>query len=100
MLGKKLLDELEAKDTKFFAFQGEVISDRDIVAWDVRQKARQDAHKLRGDYAPEKFDSTLHGVRTEYTPDEEAILRKASEDLANEKIKEIIENDIEMKPEG
>jgi hypothetical protein len=29
------------------------------VAWDVRQKARMDAHKLRGDYPSERVDHTV-----------------------------------------
>jgi hypothetical protein len=58
-LMKKLKKELEAKETKFFAFQGKVISKRDVIAWGVRQNARQDANKLRGDYAPEKHEHSF-----------------------------------------
>jgi len=31
----------------------------DVVNWSVRQTARMDAHKLRGDYAPQKLEIDL-----------------------------------------
>ena len=52
----RLKKELNAKETKFFSKDGMVIEERNVVAWDIRQKARIDAHKLRGDYAPVKVD--------------------------------------------
>ena len=55
-LAKKLKEELESHETKFFAHQGEVIQQEDVINWATRQKARQDAHKLRGDYPAEKVD--------------------------------------------
>ena len=58
-LAKKLKEELESHETKFFAHQGEVIQQEDVIAWGVRQKARQDAHKLRGDYPVEKVEHTV-----------------------------------------
>ena len=55
-----LLDkELKAEETKFFADKGIVTDQKDVVAWGVRQKARQDAHKLRGDYPVEKVEHTV-----------------------------------------
>ncbi len=71
-LAKKLKKELNAK--KIETFKGtvvnvvpsddpdepdmiesdEVIYSKPMVAWDVRQKARQDAHKLLNHYPPEK----------------------------------------------
>lgn len=52
---KKLKRELNAKEVKVFnnKEQGIVYSDR-LIAWKVRQEARKDAHKLRGDYPAEK----------------------------------------------
>ena len=55
-LAKKLKEELESLETKFFAHQGKVIEQEDVINWATRQKARQDAHKLRGDYPAEKVD--------------------------------------------
>ena len=55
-LARKLKEELESHETKFFAHQGEVIQQEDVINWGTRQKARQDAHKLRGDYPAEKVD--------------------------------------------
>lgn len=51
---KQLKRELKAKETKFFQKDGIVVETRDVIAWDIRQKARIDAHKLRGDYPAEK----------------------------------------------
>ncbi len=49
-LVEKLVEELNATEVKVFNDKGDVIYSTELVAWDVRQKARQDAHKLRGDY--------------------------------------------------
>lgn len=45
---------------------GDTIIEHDEVAWDIRQRARMDAHKLRGDYAPERVDATVRspGIQT------------------------------------
>jgi len=53
-LSRQLKAELRAKETKFFQKDGIVVETRDVIAWDIRQKARIDAHKLRGDYPAEK----------------------------------------------
>jgi len=55
-LAKKLKEELEAKETKFFQFQGNVIEDREVIAWGVRQKAREDANQLLGHVPAEKIE--------------------------------------------
>ena len=39
-LAKKLVEELEAKETKHFAFQGKVEDEKEVIAWDIRQRAR------------------------------------------------------------
>ena len=53
-LVNKLKSELNAKETKFFQKDGYVVEFRNVIAWDVRQRARIDAHKLRGDYPADK----------------------------------------------
>ena len=53
-LASKLKEELEATKTEFFPYQGKVIEKQDVTNWEVRQRARQDAHKLRGDYPAER----------------------------------------------
>lgn len=58
---KQLKKELNAKDTKFFQHEGEVIEIREVIDWSTRQKARIDAHKLRGDYPAEKQEITGAG---------------------------------------
>lgn len=72
-LAKKLKAELNAKETKTFKAKvikterptvgypvvietEEVIYSKPMIAWDVRQKARMDANKLRGDYPAEKHE--------------------------------------------
>jgi len=66
-LAKRLKRELNAKEVKVFksmVYGGdgecgdEIIYSKPLVAWAIRQKARQDAHKLRGDYPAEKLDIT------------------------------------------
>ena len=55
----KLEAELEACETKVFSNALGVIYSDDLTAWNIRQKARMDAHKLRGDYPAEKFEGEL-----------------------------------------
>lgn len=57
---KKLLEELEAKEAKFFTYNGQVIEVRAVPDWNTRQRARMDAHKLRGDYPAERFEGDLN----------------------------------------
>jgi hypothetical protein len=88
MLADKILAELEAKEKKFFAYQGIVVTEREVIAFDVRQKARQDAHKLRGDYTPEKLDVRQHDG-PEYTIEDEETLQKVTEALSTKRIEEL-----------
>lgn len=60
-LGKKLKQELNAKKILFFQKDGEVVSERIVKDMGVRQKARMDAHKLRGDYPAEKHEHSGPG---------------------------------------
>ena len=64
-LTNKLQQELNAKETIFAKFQGAIMDQVDVIDWNIRQKARQDAHKLRGDYPVEKL--TLTHDLTEHT---------------------------------
>lgn len=60
-LAKKAKRELNAKITKAQIPKGgdEFVYSKPMVAWDVRQKARQDIHRLKGDYPVEKHEHTL-----------------------------------------
>lgn len=51
--------ELEACETKVFSTQEGLVYSDPLVAWNIRQKARMDAHKLRGDYPAEKSEVDL-----------------------------------------
>ena len=55
-LAEKLKEELNAKQTKVFQHQGEVIYSADIPALEIQQRARMDAHKLLDHYPKEKIE--------------------------------------------
>ena len=55
-LAKKLKEELDAKETVFSKFRGNLGEQVNVIAWDIRQRARIDAHKLMGDYPAEKHE--------------------------------------------
>ncbi len=61
-LAKKIKEELEAKETKFFQHEGRVKEKVDVIAWGVRQRARQDVHKLLGHYPAEKTQMEHSGT--------------------------------------
>jgi hypothetical protein len=63
-LAEKLKEEFEAEETKFFAEKGKVIDEKDVIAWGIRQKARMDTHKLRGDYPAEEQKHTFNDLPT------------------------------------
>ena len=62
----KLKEELDATFQRVFFDRGgkeygaKVVYSDDLIDWQTRQKARMDAHKLRGDYPAEKSDMTVH----------------------------------------
>jgi osmotically-inducible protein OsmY len=55
-LRTKLKKEMTATDVKTYNNKGRVIYSDPMIAWEIRQRARQDAHKLRGDYPAEKHE--------------------------------------------
>ena len=63
-LAQKLKSELNARETKCFFDKdgGKVVYSRSMTAWEVRQRARQDAHKLRGDYPVEQVGGNSQNV--------------------------------------
>ena len=69
----QLSDELQAKDTKFFADKGIIKDTAEVIAHDVRQRARIDAHKLRGDYP-------ATGVNVQSTGEHTVVIRKFSDE--------------------
>lgn len=61
-LAKKLHRELNAKENKVFCTkEGQVVVGPAMVAWDVRQKARIDAHRLLDNYPAEKHEHSGAG---------------------------------------
>ncbi len=57
-LARKLVEELEATTVRAFNSNGKVIYSKPLVAWDIRQEARKDAHKLRNHYPAVKAELT------------------------------------------
>jgi hypothetical protein len=57
-LAKKLKRELNAKENKAQIPKGEneFVYSKNMIAWDVRQKARQDAHQIMGDYPAKRHE--------------------------------------------
>jgi len=53
-LTKHLKKELKAKRVQVFNDKGQIIYSDPLDALEIQQRARQDAHKLRGDYPAEK----------------------------------------------
>jgi hypothetical protein len=47
-LAWKLYEELNAEETKFFTYGGEVFDERKVIDWGTRQRARQDACEQLG----------------------------------------------------
>jgi hypothetical protein len=62
----QLSDELQATEEKPFydKKEKEVVYSKPLVAHDVRQRARIDAHKLRGDYPAPGLDIKSTGEHT------------------------------------
>jgi len=63
-LVSQLADELKATEIKQFTHNGKIIEQREIPAWSIRQKARIDAHKLRGDYPASGINMNTSGEHT------------------------------------
>lgn len=72
-LAKKLKRELNAKETKAQIPKGEMefVYSKPLVAWDTRQKARQDAHQIMGQYPPKnhKVDGIPEKISITFTQD-------------------------------
>ncbi len=71
-LADKLKEELEANETKVFQYKGGIVEKSDLVAWEIRQRARIDAHKLLGHYPSEKHHVTFEDTsKAPLTPEEQ-----------------------------
>jgi hypothetical protein len=76
VLAKKLKKELNAKITKAYQFEGQVIYSDPMVDWSTRQRARKDALAYLGVMITEKVD---HSISGRITVDLEGRLREAIE---------------------
>ena len=90
LLAEKLKEELEATETRTFQYKGDVIESKGKIAWEIRQRARQDAHKLRGDYPSEKHHHTIEGGLpiVPLTEDEKADLEARKQIIKERAMKE------------
>ncbi|RPI50220.1 MAG: hypothetical protein EHM49_08830 [Deltaproteobacteria bacterium] len=80
-LRRKLKKELNAKEVKTFKDGKDILYSDPMISWDIRQRARQDAHKLRGDYPAEehKISGDLIEPRS---PEERKILQDIARTVA------------------
>lgn len=83
-LSKQLKNELKAEEIKVFNDKGTIIESGPLVAWDIRQRARIDAHKLRGDYPAEEHRITGEMISSRSQED-----IKELQEIANRVIDEI-----------
>ena len=58
LIHKYLIPLLNAKETKFFAFQGEVVETQDVEALGIRKDALDMTFRLKGSYAPTNIQHT------------------------------------------
>lgn len=58
----KLVELLDAKETKFFSHEGLVVEEREITAWGTQTKALDMAMKMKGMYSPEKHEHEFKGL--------------------------------------
>ena len=80
---KQLLAEgLQALETKFFAYQGEVVEKKEVIPWEIRRKYLELALKVKGMLAPEKFEISGKDSGTIQTSDLSDDERKQLKDLA------------------
>ena len=87
-LSDKLKEELDASIPKLFQSDGKVVESREIPVYDIRQRARQDAHKLRGDYPVERKQISIDGaVPVIPLSDEEQIELEATKEMLRKRIK-------------
>ncbi len=68
-LSKILHKELKAEEIKVFNDKGKIIYSKGVPALDIQQRARIDAHKLRGDYPAEEHRITGEMI-TSRSPEE------------------------------
>lgn len=55
---QKIMEGMEAKETKFFAYQGEVVETREVEALETQRRYVDMGAKVKGLYAPEKHELT------------------------------------------
>jgi hypothetical protein len=79
-LRTKLKKELCAKETKVFNDKGKLVYSDDLIAWEIRQRARMDAHKLRSDYPAEEH--RFGEIITPRSPEEQKMLQEIAKQVA------------------
>ena len=82
-LSKQLKKELKAKEIKVFNDKGTIIYSDGVPALDVQQRARIDAHKLRGDYPAEEHRITGEMI-TSRSPEEIKDLQEIASRVVDE----------------
>lgn len=81
LLTKKLKKELNAREFKTYNDKGSIVYSKPLIAWDIRQRARQDAHRLRGDYPAEEHKITGDLIEPR-SPEERKILQDVAKEVS------------------
>ena len=55
-LKQKILEGMEATETRFFSHEGRVVETKEVIPWEVRRRYIDMACKVKGLYAPEKLE--------------------------------------------
>ncbi len=94
-LARKLKRELNAKETKVFNPKGNdseegLLYSKPLIAWSIRQRAREDAQKLLGLYPAEKHELNIPGVLTidQISPERRERAKRAAEIAAKIAVEE------------
>jgi hypothetical protein len=94
-LADKLKEELGATETKTFQYQGGVVDSDPKIAWDIRQRARMDAHKILSHYPSEKHHITVEGLPVvPLTEDEQLDLEARKQIIKERTMKAAIKKDV------
>jgi hypothetical protein len=65
------------------------VSARIVADNGIRQRARMDAHRLFGHYAPENINLNLNNDVSEHSEEDQAILEEAAELIARRRLEQI-----------
>ena len=80
-----LAEEIQAKETKTFQYQGKIFDSDEKVAHEIRLKAVDMAFKLKGRYASEKHHITVEGLPVVPLTEDEQLDLEARKQIIKER---------------